>query len=61
MIRRQQKLNDLCRRTTQQAQAKQRKRFDIKAAGAKADSVGDYVWVFQKVIPPTGNKKLLKK
>ena len=36
VIRRQQELNDLCRRNTQQAQARQRKRFDKKAAGAKA-------------------------
>ena len=32
-----------------------------KAAGAKAYSVGGYVWVFQNVIPPKGTKKLLKK
>ena len=56
VIRRQQELNDLCRRNTQQAQARQRKRFDKKAAGAKAYSVGDYVWVFQNVIPPKGTK-----
>ena len=61
VIRRQQELNDKCRRNTQQAQARQRKRFDEKAAGAKAYSVGDYVWVFQNVIPPKGTKKLLKK
>ena len=61
VIRRQQELNDLCRRNTQQAQARQRKRFDKKAAGAKAYSVGDYVWVFQNVIPRKGTKKLLKK
>ena len=61
VIRRQQELNDLCRRNTQQAQARQRKRFDKKAAGAKAYSVGDYLWVFQNVIPPKGTKKLLKK
>ena len=61
VIRRQQELNDLCRQNTQQAQAKQRKRFDKKAAGAKAYSVGGYVWVFQNVIPPKGTKKLLKK
>ena len=35
--------------------------FDKKAAGAKAISVGDYVWVFQNVIPPKGTRKLLKK
>ena len=61
MIRRQQELNDLCRRNTQQAQASQRKRFDKKAAGAKNYSVGDYVWVFQNVIPPNRTMKLLKK
>ena len=43
VIRRQQELNELCRRNTHQAQARQRKRFDKKAAGAKAYSVGDYV------------------
>ena len=47
VIRRQHELNDLCRRNTQQAQARQRKKFDKKAAGAKAYSVGDYVWVFR--------------
>ena len=61
MIRRQQDLNDLCRRNTQQAQAKQSKRFDKKAPGAKSRSVGDYVWVFQNVIPPKGTKKIPKK
>ena len=61
VIRRQQELNDLCRRNTQQAHARQRKRFDKKAAGAKAYSVGDYVWVFQNVIPPKGTKKAPEK
>ena len=61
VIRRQQELNDLCRHNTQQAQARRKKRFDKKAAGAKTDSVRDYVWVFQNVIPPKGTKKLLKK
>ena len=60
VIRRQQELNDLCRRNTQQAQARQRKKFDKKAAGAKAYLVGDYVWKIQNVIPPKGTKKLLK-
>ena len=61
VIRRQQELNDLCRQNTQQAQARQRKILDKKAAGAKAYSAGKYVWVFQNVIPPKGTKKLLKK
>ena len=50
VIRRQQELNDLCRRNNQHAQARQRKRFDKKAAGAKAYSVGDYVWVLQNKV-----------
>ena len=57
VIRRQQELNDLCRRNTQQAQARHRqgtgkaeeKRLGStkKTAGAKAYSVEGYVWVFQ--------------
>ena len=59
MIRRQQELYDFCRLKTQ-AQVRQRKRLDKKSAGAEVYSVGDYVWVFQNVIPPKGTKKLLK-
>ena len=47
VIRRQQELNELCRRNTQQAQVRQKRRFDKRTADAKAYSVGDYVWVFQ--------------
>ena len=61
VIRRQQGLNDLCRRNTQQAQIRQKRRFDKRTADAKAYSVGDYVWVFQEVVPPKGTKKLFKK
>ena len=61
MIRRQQELNNLYRLNTQKAQARQRKRFDKKAAGAKASPVGDDVWVFQNVKPPKVTAKLLKK
>ena len=61
VIRRQQDLNDLCRRNTQQAQIRQKRRFDKRTADAKAYSVGEYVWVFQEVVPPKGTKKLLKK
>ena len=46
VIRRQQELNDLCRRNTQQAQLRQRKWFHEKAASAKSYSVEDYLWVF---------------
>ena len=61
VIRRQQDLNDLCRRNTQQAQIRQKRRFDKRTADTKAYSVGNYVWVFQEVVPPKGTKKLLKK
>ena len=61
VIRRQQDLNDLCRRNTQQAQISEKRRFDQRTAHAKAYSVGDYVWVFQEVVPPKGTNKLLKK
>ena len=52
VIRRQQDLNNLCRRNTQQAQIRQKRRVDKRTADAKAYSVGDYVWVFQEVVPP---------
>ena len=45
VVRRQQDLNDLFRRNTQQAQIRQKRRFDKRTADAKAYSVGDYVWV----------------
>ena len=61
IIRRQQELNYLCRRNTQQAQLRQKRRFDKKAADAKFYSVGDYVSVIQEVLPPKGIKILLKK
>ena len=60
-IRRQQELNELCRRNTAQSQMRQRKKYDEKILQAKPHEVGQYVWVFQNVIPPKGTKKLLKK
>ena len=60
-IRRQQELNELCRRNTAQAQMRQRKKYDEKLLQAKPYEVGQYVWVFQNVITPKGTKKLLKK
>ena len=59
--RRQQELNELCRRNTAHAQMTQRKKYDDKILQAKPYAVGQYVWVFQNVIPPNGAKKLLKK
>ena len=61
VIRRQHELNDLCRRNTQQAQIIQKWRFDKKTADPKAYSVGDYVWVFEEVVPWKGTENLRKK
>ena len=60
-VKRQQELNELCRKNTAQAQMRQRKNYDEKILQAKPYAVGQYVWVFQNVIPPKGTKKLLKK
>ena len=60
-IRRQQELNELCRRNTAQAQMRQREKYDEKILQAKPYAVGQYAWFFQNVIPPKGTKKLLKK
>ena len=60
VLRRQQDLNDLCMRNTQQAQIRQKRRFDERTADAKAYSVGYYVWVFQEVVPPKRNQKIIK-
>ena len=60
-VRRQQELNDLCRRNTAQAQMRQRKKYDEKILQAKPYAVGQNAWMFQNIIPPQGTKKLLKK
>ena len=60
-IRRQQEINELCRRNTAQAQMRQRKKYDERILQAKPYEVGQYLWVFPNVIPPKGTKKLLKK
>ena len=60
-VKRQQKLNELCRRNTAQAQMRQRKKYDETILQTKPYAVGQYVWVFQNIIPPKGMKKLLKK
>ena len=61
VIRRQQEFNNLCRRNTQQAKIIQKRRFDKRNANSKAYSVGDFVLMFQEVVPPKGITKLLKK
>ena len=60
-VKRQQELNELCRRNMAQAQMRQRKKYDEKILQAKPYAVAQYVWVFQNIIPPKGKKKLLKK
>ena len=45
-VRRQQELNELCRRNTARAQMRQRKKYDEKILQAKPYTVGQYVWVF---------------
>ena len=60
-VKRQQELNELCRRNTEQAQMRQRRKYDVKKIQAKPYAMGQNVWVFQNVIPPKATKKLLKK
>ena len=60
VIRIQQDLNDLCRRNTQQAQIRQKRRFDKRTGDAKAYSVGDYVWVLLKWRGPFHSNYLKK-
>ena len=59
-IERQQELNELVRANTQQAQLRQKKHFDKRCKGPKAYEVGDWVWVFCKIIPAGGTAKLLR-
>ena len=59
-VRRQPDLNELCRRNTSEAQMRRRKKCDKKTLQANSYAKGQYVWVFQNVLPPTGTKKLLK-
>ncbi len=59
-IERQQELNELVRVNTQQAQLRQKRNFDKGCRGPKAYKVGDWVWVFCKIIPAGGTAKLLR-
>ena len=60
-IKRQQEMNELCRRKLAQAQMRQRGKLDEKILQAKPYTVGQFVWVFKNFIPPKRTKKLLKK
>ncbi len=55
-----QELNELFRANTQQAQLRQKKHFDKHCEGPKAYEVGDWVWVFCRIIPAGGTAKLLR-
>ena len=59
-IKRQQELNELVRANTQQAQVRQKRHFDKHCKGPKAYEVGDWVWVFYRIIPAGGTAKLLR-
>ncbi len=59
-IKRQQELNELVRAKTQQAQVRQKRHFDKHCKGPKAYEVGDWVWVFCRIIPAGGTAKLLR-
>ena len=61
VVKRQQELNELCRRNTAQAQMRQQKKYDERILQAKPYAVGQYAWVIQSIIPPKGTKKLFKK
>ena len=61
VVKRQQELNELCRRNTAQAQMRQQKEYDEEILQAKPYAVGQYVCVFQNGITPKGKRKLLKK
>ena len=54
-------MNELCRSNTAQAQMRQRTKYDEEILQARPYTVGQYVLVFQNIIPPKGTKKLLKK
>ncbi len=59
-IERQQKLNELVRANTQQAQLRQKRNFDKHCKGPKAYEVGEWVWVFCRIMPAGGTAKLLR-
>ena len=59
-IKRQQELNELVRANTRQPQLCQKRNFDGGCPGAKAYKVGDWVWVFFKIIPAYDTVKLLR-
>ena len=59
-VKRQQELNELCRRNTAQAQMRQWKKYDERILQAKPYAVGQYVWVFQNIYIPRGRRNYFK-
>ena len=59
LLARQQEIHQLVRRNTHQAQVRQKQKFD-RHLKAKAHAMGDAVWVFCKIIPKGGTRKLLR-
>ena len=55
----QNKINELVRRNTHEAQLRQKQKFDSHLK-AKAHAVGDPVWVFCHIMPKGGDRKLLR-
>ena len=59
LLARQQEIQELVRRNTHQAQLRQKLKFD-RHLKAKANAVGDAVWVFCHIIPKGGTRKLIR-
>ena len=59
LLARQQEIHELVRRNTHQAQLRQKLKFD-RHLKAKAQAVGDAVWVFRHIIPKGGTRKLIR-
>ena len=59
ILARQQEIHDLVRRNTQQAQQRQKLKYD-RAIRANAYNVGDPVWVFCRYVPQKGSPKLMR-
>ena len=59
VLARQQKIHDLVRRNTHQAQLRQKLKYD-RAIRAKAYAKGDLVWVFCRYVPQKGSPKLMR-
>ena len=59
VLARQQEIHDLVRRNTNQAQLRQKLKYD-RAIQARAYQVGELVWVFCRYVPQKGSPKLMR-